>query len=562
MAKQPDLILRGAAVYTVDPDAPWAEAVAVAGGRILAVGAEADVMALRTPATEVLDLDGKMLLPGFQDAHIHPPSGGVQLRRCNLDTVYDRDSYLRLIREYADSHPDEEWIRGGGWAMAAFPGGTPVKEDLDAIVPDRPVYLTNRDGHGAWVNSRALELAGITAETPEPPLGRIERHPDGSPSGMLQENAMDLVVGLMPRFSEEELQLGLGEAQRYLHSLGITAWQDAIVEEQQWGRSLDTYLSAAGRGDLTARVVGALWWRPKEGLEQVERLIELRERGAGGGRFRPTSVKIMQDGVLENFTGAMIEPYLDPCTSGDCRHDPTNRGISMVEPEVLNQAVTRLDAAGFQVHFHAIGDRAVREALDAIEVARRGNGANDHRHHIAHIQVIHPEDVPRFAALDVTANAQPLWAAYDDQMVELTLPFLGPERSGWQYPFASLKRAGARLAFGSDWSVSSPDPLEEMEIAVNRSLRDEENVNPRAGETFLPDERLSLGDSIEAFTMGAAFVNHLDDVTGSIREGKHADLAVVDRNLFDDPARLADANVEMTLVDGQVVYDAGAVSGG
>ncbi|MCJ7832205.1 MAG: amidohydrolase, partial [Actinobacteria bacterium] len=395
----PDLILRSAAVYTVDPTRSRAEAVAVTGGRIVAVGADADVMGLQGPSTSVLDLGGKMLLPGFQDSHIHPPSGGVQMRRCNLDIAEDRASYFQIIRDYADANPNEPWIRGGGWSMSSFPGGVPDKKDLDAIVPDRPVYLTNRDGHGAWVNSRALQIAGITAETPDPPRGRIERHRDGSPSGMLQESAVDLVVGLMPALAEEEIRAGLLEAQSYLHSLGITAWQDAIVEEQQWGRSLDTYITASERGDLTARVVGALWWRPEEGLEQVERLIALRDKGGDRERFRASSVKIMQDGVLENFTGAMVDPYLDPCSASDCGHDPTNRGISMVEPELLNEAVRSLDAAGFQVHFHAIGDRAVREALDAIETARTANGANDLRHHIAHIQVIHPDDLPRFAAL-------------------------------------------------------------------------------------------------------------------------------------------------------------------
>lgn len=270
----------------------------------------------------------------------------------------------------------------------------------------------------------------------------------------------------------------------------------------------------------------------------------------------------MQDGVLENFTGAMIDPYLDPCTGGDCGHDPTNRGISMIEPDLLREAVPKLDAAGFQVHFHAIGDRAVREALDALEAARDANGTTDGRHHIAHIQVIHPEDLPRFGALGVTANCQPLWAAYDDQMVELTLPFLGPERSAWQYPFASLKRSGARLAFGSDWSVSTPNPLEEMEIAVNRSLRqDATDTNPRATDVFLPDERLSLEESIEAFTMGTAYVNHLEADTGSIVEGKFADLAVVDRNLFEAGPSIADAKVVMTLVEGEIVYDGGAVAG-
>jgi predicted amidohydrolase YtcJ len=562
VSRPADLIFRGGAVYTVDPLRPRAESVAVLDGKILAVGSDKELRGLAGPNTTVFDLEGRMLLPGFQDAHVHPPSAGVQRLRCNLDAAEDRGGYLSAVKAYALANPDEPWIRGGGWSMAAFPGGTPLKEDLDAVVPDRPVFLTNRDGHGAWVNSRALELAGITAATPDPSHGRIERAPDGSPTGTLHEGSMDLVVTLLPGLTQDELLAGLLEGQAYLHSLGITAWQDAIVEEEQWGRSLDTYVAAAQRRELTARVVGALWWRRDEGLEQVQRLAALRDRGRAG-RFAATSVKIMQDGVLENFTGALIEPYLDPCTAGDCGHDPANRGISMVEPELLHEAVPALDAAGFQVHFHAIGDRAVREALDALETARTANGHNDHRHHIAHIQVVHPDDVGRFATLDVTANGQPLWAAYDDQMVELTIPFLGPERTAWQYPFASLKRAGARLAFGSDWSVSTPDPMEEMSVAVNRSLHPAAGeTNPKAADPFLPDERLTLAEAIEAFTMGTAYVNHLDDVTGSIEVGKYADLAVVDRDLFSvDPGSIHEAAVVMTLVEGELVYSADEVPG-
>ncbi|HET7869204.1 MAG TPA: amidohydrolase, partial [Actinomycetota bacterium] len=419
-----DVIFSGGAVYTVDPTRSWAQAVAVKGGRIVSVGSDASVADLIGPKTEVHDLHGRMLLPGFQDAHVHPPSGGREMLECNLNEAYTREGYERIVADYASEHPNVDWIRGGGWSMDSFPGGTPTKEILDRIVADRPVFLPNRDGHGAWVNTRALELAGITRETPDPSDGRIERDGAGEPSGTLHEGAMDLVENVMPPITEAEWVEGLRVAQEYLHSLGITAWQDAIV-----GGPYDTlggYITMAGRGALTARVVGSLWWDRHRGEEQVGELVAKRERGSVG-RFRATTVKIMQDGVIENFTAGVLEHYLGPDGT------PTsNRGMSFVDPELLKASVTGLDAEGFQVHVHAIGERAVREALDALEVARAANGANDHRHHIAHIQVVHPDDIPRFHQLAVVANAQPLWATLDGQMVDLTIPFLGPERSGWQ----------------------------------------------------------------------------------------------------------------------------------
>ena len=434
--------------------------------------------------------------------------------------------------------------------MDAFPGGTPTRELLDRLVPDRPAFLPNRDGHGAWVNSKALELAGITGQTPDPPDGRIERDERGEPSGTLHEGAMDLVEKLMPPVSEEDMRRGLRAAQEYLHSLGITAWQDAIVGGSY--PSLEAYVSAAGKGELTARVVGALWWDRHRGGEQIEELIAKRDRSFVG-RFRATTVKIMQDGVVENFTAGVLEPYLD-----SDRKPTANRGLSFVDPELLKGHVTRLDAEGFQVHIHAIGERAVREALDAIEAARRANGMNDNRHHIAHIQVVHPDDIPRFRKLGVVANAQPLWATFEGQMMHLTIPFLGPERADWQYPFAALVRSGAMLAFGSDWFVSSPNPMWEMAIAVNRMAPAKyANVfgETATKEAFLPAERLDLATAIHAFTMGSAYVNHLDDVTGSIEAGKYADLVVVRENLFelglDD---LAEAKVLLTMVEGEPVF--------
>jgi predicted amidohydrolase YtcJ len=544
-----DLVLANGALYTIDAVRSWAQAMAVKDGRIAAVGTDADIREWIGAHTEVVDLAGRMVVPGFQDAHVHPVGGGLDMLQCDLHEVHSLDDYLVRIKAYAENHPDREWILGGGWSMDVFAGGTPTKDVLDAVVPDRFVFLPNRDGHGAWVNSRALDVAGVTRDTPDPSDGRIERNTEGEPSGTLHEGAMDLVERIHPEPTPRELTAGLLKGQAHLHSLGITAWQDAIVGTMPWANSFQVYVDAAERGDLTARVVGALWWDRHAGNEQIEGMIELRAKG-DVGRFRAGSVKIMQDGVIENFTAAVLEPYLD--AHG---HPTDNRGLSFVDPADLKGYVTELDRAGFQVHFHALAERAVREALDAIEAARAANGPGDNRHHLAHIQVVHPDDIARFRTVGAVANAQPLWAAHEDQMDRLTIPFLGEPRASWQYPFASLVRAGAVLAMGSDWSVSSPDPLEEIHVAVNRVEAPGYLYGNGSDQVFLPDERLDLPTSLSAFTMGSAYVNHLDADTGSIEVGKYADLAVIDRNLFEQPVEeIAEANVQLTYVEGERVY--------
>ncbi|MET9760589.1 amidohydrolase family protein [Streptomyces sp. NPDC006372] len=542
-----DLVLTGGPVHTVDPARSRATAVAVRDGRIAAVGHD-EVHELIGPGTEVVDLAGKLLLPGFQDAHVHPQGAGLELGLCHLADTVDPDEYLHRIKAYADEHPDAEWITGGGWSLEAFPGGSPTAAALDAIVPDRPVFLPNRDHHGAWVNSRALERAGIDARTPDPADGRIERDAGGHPTGMLQEGAVHLVGRLVPDPTPEEQLAALLRAQAVLHSHGVTAWQDAIVGA--YANMTDpapAYRAALDRGLLTARVVGALWWDRERGAEQIPEL-DARRAELSIGRFRATTVKIMQDGIAENHTAALLTPYLTGC---GCASD--NSGISFVEPGELRKYVTALDALGFQVHFHALGDRAVREALDAVEAARTANGWRDTRHHLAHLQVVHPHDLPRFRALGASANLQMLWAAHEPQMDELTLPFLGAERGAWQYPFGGLLRAGATLAAGSDWPVSSPDPLQAVHVAVNRITPGAPDGTP----AFLPEQRLDLGTAVAAYTAGSAHVNHLDDITGSITVGKAADLVVLDRDPFaGPPEEVAATRVLQTFVDGRRVHAA------
>jgi predicted amidohydrolase YtcJ len=535
----------GAGVGTAD--GPPATAVAVRGGRIIAVGTDDEIRDLAGSQAETVPLGGRPLLPGFQDAHVHPAFAGITMLRCDLDGAEDTDAALARIRAYASAQPDREWIDGSGWRMEWFDGGTPSREVLDRVVPDRPAYLTNRDGHGAWVNSRALELAGLTAATPDPADGRIERHPDGAPQGTLHEGAALLVGRLVPGPDFAEQVRGLLLAQQHLHSLGITAWQDAIVGEYLgYPDPLPAYLAAARDGTLTARVAGALWWDRARGAEQLDDLLDRRQAGQAG-RFRAGMVKIMQDGVAENFTAGMIDPYLDAC---GCQTG--NRGLSYVDPADLAEQVTRLDAAGFGVHVHAIGDRAVREALDAFAAARAANLVSPGRHHIAHLQVLHPDDIPRFAQLSVTANMQALWAAHEPQMDDLTIPFLGPERAARQYPFGALLRAGARLAAGSDWAVSSANPLEGMHVAVNRAFPAEQGEP--AAEPLLPGQALTLAEAMAAYTAGSAYVNQLDE-TGAIAAGYLADLVVLDRDPFAaPPGEIAAATVALTYVEGEQVY--------
>jgi predicted amidohydrolase YtcJ len=566
MTRYADIIFGGGPIYTADrgrqrlvraiaADGSPATAVAVAAGAIVAVGSESGgtVAHLYGPATERIDLRGRALLPGFQDAHAHPAFAGVTMIGCNLIGAATLDEAIQRIEAYVAAHPDKEWISGSGWRMEWFERGTPSRQLLDKLTGGRSAFLLNRDGHGGWASTRALEIAGFDARSPDPADGRFEREPDGGLQGTVHEGATDLIGALVPKPTFEDRLAGLILAQRHLHQRGVTAWQDAIIGSYLGSADpLPVYLAAARSGQLTARVQGALWWDRRRGSDQIDEIRGRREAGRAG-RFRANTVKIMQDGVVENGTAGLLEPYLDAC---GCQ--TSARGLSHVDPLELREHVTSLDAFGFQVHFHAIGDRAVRECLDAVAAARTANGGNDHRHHIAHVQIVHPDDVARFAKLGVVANMQALWAAHEPQMDQLSTPFLGPQRAQRQYVFGDLLRAGARLAAGSDWAVSSANPLRAVHVAVNRSLA--EAIGAEA-EPFLPAQALDLADALGAYTIGSAFVNHLDHVTGSVEPGKLADLIVLDRDPTSGPAaEIANTNVLATYVEGEPVYNAPAFS--
>jgi predicted amidohydrolase YtcJ len=552
--KGAQLVLVNGKIRTPAHPSGFTQAAAISGGAVMAVCDDKDIRDFIGPYTRVVDLRGRLAIPAFGDAHVHPVQGGLESLRCNLINFRSRHDYLAAIAAYSESLPRGAWVLGGGWSMPAFPGGTPTAADLDAVTGGRPAFLPNRAHHSAWVNSAALAIADVSKSSPDPADGRIERDREGNPTGALHDGAMRLVADYVPPPSQGELIAALLAAQRHLHSLGITSIQDACVGDAgEIGipDTFATYRRAAQDRLLTCRVTGALWWDRFRGIHQLDTLQARREEADGGGYFRATSVKLMLDGVCETFTAAMGTPYLD-----GHGHPTDHSGSLFIEPEELTEAARKLADLGFQMHFHAIGDRAVGAALDALTgltEAQRISG----RHHIAHLQFINPADIERFAKLRITGNFQPLWACKDEQNDTLTLPFVGLERANWQYRIGSLLRLGTRVAFGSDWPVSSADPLQELHVAVNRMLSGRLG-RPGATETtvpLLPAEAIGVDAAVDAFTKGVAYVNHEEDVAGTLEPGKLADFAVLDQDLYAIAAgAIGDTSVALTIASGQVVH--------
>jgi predicted amidohydrolase YtcJ len=549
-----DAVFTGGFAYSAGWRAPRALGVAVRDGAIVAVASDAELSHLVGPRTRVVDLGGRLLMPGFIDAHAHPVQGGLELLQCNLTGARGAGDCVAIVAAYAAAHPEREWITGGGWSMSHFPGGTPAAGLLDAVVPDRPVFLMNRDHHGAWVNSAALRLAGIDRDTPDPSDGRIERDAAGNPTGTLHEGASLLVQSLLPAVSLDEAVAGVARGQEEMFGFGVTGWADAWVGKTGGMESIfDAYMAALDRDVLRARVTGALWWERGAGLEQVEAFVALRGEAARRGRgdvFRADAVKIMVDGVAENFSAAMSLPYRD--AHG---HVTDNLGHTFLTPEALNEASIAVDAAGFQLHLHTLGDRAVTVGLDAIEAVKRANGpAAAARATLAHLQVVSQRDVERFAPLGAIANLQMLWAAVDEQLEDLTFPFLDPALIARHYPFGDLVRAGAQIACGSDWPVSTPNPWEAIAVGLTRAEEGRE-ADPRIGL----HQRLDLPTMLDACTAGSAHSNGRGDTTGRLEVGFAADLVVLDDDPFTvRPDRLGRVRVGQTWVGGAQVAGAQA----
>jgi len=525
-------------VWTADPDSAWAQAVAVAGTEIVYVGDDEGARTHIGEATQVHDLSGKMLLPGFHDAHAHVFAAGGALGECDLQDQRDL-ALLRAALETCAANRDygpDEWVIGYRWPLAAFENGTPPKAWLDDAFDGRPAFFLDSFAHSGWVSSRALEIAGIDAMTPDPPQGRVEHGPDGQPNGVLRDDAMELVTRHMPQRTDaqmaESLARGLAEAARF----GITAYIDPGID----GRQASIYRQTDLAGGLTARVLASL--SPNQ--EAASRFgVEIwplvaQRKTLESARFKTHSVKVYIDGVIETETSFMLAPYL----SG-------SNFPPFYPPDELNELYRRLDAEGLQIHTHAIGDAAIRQALDAYEYARAANGPGDNRHQIVHLQLIDEADIPRFAELSVAANFQGLWA-YPDDYIEMAVPMVGEERVQQFYRLASVQRAGGLLVGGSDWDVSSLNPLDAIETMVRRQ-------DPWAadGPELGDGERIDLETALAMYTRNAAHIMRLEAKSGMLKPGMQADMVVLDRNLFDiPPAAINDAAVELTLVGGEIVY--------
>lgn len=535
-----DLVLLNGGIYTVNAERDWAEAAAIRDGKIVAVGDNASVAALAGPETRTIDLEGQMALPGFHDSHIHPTMGGYGLLGCQLEGLNTAGAIVEKVSACA-GEAEGEWLVAYTFDLSVFGQNGPHKSLLDALDTGKAIVLNASDGHNMWVNSRALELAGVTAETPDPPLGVIERDADGSPSGTLRETAMALVQEQLPPPTLESNIGALNAALQHLGVLGVTSFIDAWVGLEDY----QSYHAINEKGGLNARVVTSLTYESgfaKHFGDEFDQV--LAERGAWEGEnLRHGSVKLFLDGVLEGETAALIEPYLD-------MHG--HRGDLILDPDHLNAAVTKFDAMGLQVHMHAIGDMAVRAGLDAIEAARDTNGVSDNRHHISHLQLIHIDDIERFARLDTSATFQALWALPDKWIMELNLPVVGEERVQSMYPIGSVARAGGRIVGGSDWDVSSANPLDAIEVAVRR----QDSGSGDDAPVLNKHERVSLATMIDAYTINGAWLMHQEDTLGSIEAGKKADIVVLDRNLFEIPAtEISEAQVRFTVFDGRIIFE-------
>lgn len=526
-------------------------AVAVTGGRITAIGSDEVVRATSSAATRVVDAHGGLIHPGFVDAHVHAVFAGVERMSLDLTPATSVEETLERIREAA-ARSDAPWLTGGGWSHELFP--SPTRRQLDEIVPDRPVALSDAGHHTLWVNSRALEIAGVDRHTPEPRNGHIHRDDQGEPTGYLNESASEIVGRVIPPATDAEMTAGLLEAQSFLWTLGITGWHEAILGEFN-GKADCTpaYLRARADGTLRSDVSGALWvprgLRLSEVGPLVSRFVELRTGNATAG-FPTTTVKIMLDGVPHGETAALLEPY--------CNHgDDGFAGDLHFDEDVIRELIDRLDAAGFALHLHIMGDRGIRIALDAIEAARAAHGSGP-RHHIAHLSMVQPDDARRFGPLGITANIQGLWAAPDPFVIEQ----IGEERMLEGYPFRTIADGGADLAMGSDWPVSPADPWLAIHVVVNRwaPLPPGVEAPPLPAGATPPTldaegQSLTLDQALAAYTSGSASL--VLGRSGRIRVGEKADLAVATSDPFVLPQeQLVTVRTAVTIVGGAVVFEA------
>ena len=536
-----DTILINGKIYTINNKQAWAHAVAIRGEKIVAVGDVAEIEKLRGPRTKVIDAEGKLVLPGFVDCHIHFLEGSISLGQANLEGAKNPSDIQRVLREYAEKHPGEGWILGGGWNYAMFgEENLPDKKYLDELFPGRPVYLVGYDGHTSWANSKALALAGINKDTPNPPNGAIVRDPKtGEATGALKESAGSLVGKLVPRLTREEKLAALRAGMRWANENGLTRVHSAGGDFELF----ELYDELRRQGDLTLRMYIAYFLDPPELRPTDLAAIEAARTQYTGDWLSAGVVKMMIDGVVESHTAAMLEPYTD---------EPSTKGKLFWDPDKYKAAVAELDKRGLQLFTHAIGDYAVRTALDAYENAEKMNHTLDRRPRIEHIETVTAADIPRFGTLGVIASVQPLHAYPDEDTLRVWAGNAGPDRASRAWAWNSIAKAGGHLAFGSDWNVVTLNPWEGLQMAVTRQTRE---GKPEGG--WLPQQRITLAQAVAGYTLGAAYAGRREKTEGSIEPGKLADMIIVSQNIFDiDPHEIAKTKVVETIVGGRVVFQA------
>jgi len=542
----PNLVLKNGVIYTVDKNRNWAQSIAIEEERIVFVGSDGGIEPFISSDTEVIDLDGRMVLPGFVDAHAHPSDAMDLVGNISLYSHGSLGEYQQAIEDFVGNHSDAEVFRGSGWTDGLFPNTGPSKEILDALVPDRPISLVSYDGHSLWVNSVTLDRAQITKDTPEPDGGVIEHDPKtGEPSGTLRETAFKLVEDVIPDYSNEERVNALLAYQEMAHQAGVTMVHDAMLDDQ----CIVAFKQLEVKGLLKLRFRGSITMEPDLAVDgQINSLIQERSNNIHPN-FQTNTAKIFVDGVVEGGTAYLHEPYA---------HKPDFRGEPIWSPERLNELSAALDKENIQIHMHVIGDAATRIALDALEYAQELNGVRDSRHLLTHLQLVSPEDIQRFVKLGVIAVPNPYWFKVDDYYWKLALPYLGKERADAQYPMKSFIDAGVVMASASDFPVTIPfDPVIGMQIGITRSA-----VGDSSQGVLWPEERATLEQMIASFTYNGAYANFLENRFGSLETGKQADFIVLDRNLFEiPPTEIVDSKVLLTFVDGKEVFRASEFAG-
>jgi predicted amidohydrolase YtcJ len=538
-----DMVVLHGRIYTLDSGQPWAQALAIRGDKIVAVGDNASIGKFRGPDTKVIDAAGQLVLPGFVDCHIHFMDGSLSLGRVNLEGAKDVAEIQRRLREYASKHPGNDWLLGRGWDYAMFgTAALPDKKYLDELFPNRPVFLEGYDGHTYWANSKALALAGITRDTPDPPNGTIVRDPaTREATGALKEAAQDSVAKAVPEVTRAERLAALRAGIKWANENGLTRVHSAGGDFPQ----LELYDELRRRGDLTLRFYIAYFMDPPEMRPQDVDAIENARKKYHDAWIDTNAVKFMVDGVIESHTAAMIEPYSD---------DPSLKGKLFWDPAKYSSAVAELDKRGLQLFTHAIGELGVRTALDAYQHAEEVSHSSDRRPRIEHIETVTSADIPRFGKLGVIASMQPLHSYPNVDTLDVWARNAGPDRASRAWSWKSIADAGGRYAFGSDWPVVTLNPWEGWQTAVTRQTRE---GTPPSG--FVPSQRLTVAQAVEGYTLDAAFAGRREKTEGSLEKGKLADLIIVLQNIFEiDPHKISETKVRTTIVGSQVIYQSDA----